>query len=354
MGIKALALSKKITSLEVKIDSSSTKEELAEEVTGLLADISDIVETELLRAQEETGRVRHLMGDAVIQLTSSFNGMTESAEHQEKEIMDVMVALTGEEGKVNFEEFVLEAKSSLDFFIESILVVSRQSMEMVGSVDDISSNMDNIYLLLEDVTGIAEQTNLLALNAAIEAARAGEHGRGFAVVADEVRKLSTNSSMTGEKIKEVIDDTRLNIASAVTTIKKMASKDMNSSLDSSEKIKTMMEELTDMNNSVSGKMNSISERTQNISSNMEVAIRALQFEDMVNQLTTHVEDTCQKIAPFIAETAHSYAKDRSGPNEVTRLKALRNNLDKLRKENCAIRHEAVTQDSLNEGEVELF
>ncbi|MGF1687801.1 methyl-accepting chemotaxis protein [Photobacterium japonica] len=101
---------------------------------------------------------------------------------------------------------------------EAITQLAHQVQDAASVIHELESNAQNINHILSTIQGIAEQTNLLALNAAIEAARAGEQGRGFAVVADEVRVLSQRTHDSTEEIRGMIDTLQQNTRQAVDSM----------------------------------------------------------------------------------------------------------------------------------------
>lgn len=129
---------------------------------------------------------------------------------------------------------------------EDIQVIVQNSISSVGALSDqldkagvviseLENDVSGIVSVVEVIRGVAEQTNLLALNAAIEAARAGEQGRGFAVVADEVRALASRTQESTEEINQMIDRLQKGTHSAVSAVRESQEKG-SSTVESTQKI----------------------------------------------------------------------------------------------------------------------
>ncbi|WP_372239969.1 methyl-accepting chemotaxis protein [Pseudomonas sp. 9AZ] len=112
----------------------------------------------------------------------------------------------------------VSGRELLNAQVDSIKSLAEEIVRSVRVINQLASDSQAISQVLEVIRGIAEQTNLLALNAAIEAARAGEQGRGFAVVADEVRSLAKRTRQSTEEIEQMIAKLQGGVGEAVSAM----------------------------------------------------------------------------------------------------------------------------------------
>jgi len=172
-------------------------------------------------------------------------------------INDILAATENVENDIeNIDQHIVEMKNDTQDFsahladtIRSIDTVEKHILESNEVLSNLREDSDRINKNIEEITSIAEQTNLLALNAAIEAARAGEQGRGFAVVADEVRSLAERTQSSAEEVKAIVSSIH-NSTYTVSDVMQSSQKDIGitvasaqSSQEDLRKTETAIEEI---------------------------------------------------------------------------------------------------------------
>lgn len=211
-----------------------------------------------------------LVASATAELEQTLSQVVQSAQQTSQEVNNV--------GKISEV-----GRQVMSDNITTTHALDAKLKETSAAITSVNEMGDKIGHVVSVITGIAEQTNLLALNAAIEAARAGEQGRGFAVVADEVRTLANRTSDSTKEIASVITNLRNTISKAVTVIG-TCNIEMEASITQSSKANSSIEEIM-------GYITTIDEMTRQIvesAHEQEIATRE------INQNITRISELADK------------------------------------------------------------
>lgn len=223
-----------------------------------LADVLTSTRMKLQQMITQIGTSSEQLGSAVEDLGSVASDSATDMEQQRNEVTQVATAMNELQSSIveisrntsqtaEFANNAVQATTQGQSVVSSTLLAIDESAKEIDKVntviEQLQKDTDAIAVILDVIANITEQTNLLALNAAIEAARAGEQGRGFAVVADEVRVLAQRTQTSAREIKDTIEVLQERAKQAVESMKSSQSK-MQTSVVAADQAHLAMEEIS--------------------------------------------------------------------------------------------------------------
>lgn len=259
------------------------------ETIGLVSVIGSALQmlTELL--PESAKNVEKVSCD----LSEQFKKLAKNAKTQGETLQELISNISiihTDDGKIPITEFVGLFSKLLDDSVSKILVVSKQALAIVYSMEDAIKNLEEIDAFSKQIHKITGQSRLLALNAMIEAARAGEAGKSFAVVANEVKVLSAEIAELSDNMDVRTKIIMKSVNDGFNVLKEVATTDMNDNIMAKDVLGSMMNGLVKQNEQSKKVMEESAASSREISDAISGLTINMQFQDRNSQITENSVD----------------------------------------------------------------
>lgn len=236
--------------------------------------------------------------EAMIDLTQRFSGLANKLEEAVSASHQAAGDLGGTESK-GMAAVLSESQLQLNEVLSLMHSAQENRDSMLAEIKSLTAYTLELNTMALDVAKIASQTNLLALNAAIEAARAGEAGRGFAVVADEVRNLSRLSSETAQKMSDKVDTINAGIGRVSEIAESSAARDHVSVANSEQAIEQVLTRFRQATDSLAESASLLQSESTDIHHEISNVIISLQFQDRVSQILNQVRNNMEHLSSHL-------------------------------------------------------
>ncbi|MGA2448925.1 MAG: methyl-accepting chemotaxis protein [Polyangiaceae bacterium] len=292
---KAQAVAEKLSSATTQVSAS------IEEASGAIHELEKTMQQIATGARQATA--------AAEESRTAITEIEKSAQLAAKNAASSMEQVVGLQG------LVVAAGADIRVLVQGVSDSAQANIESARMIGELEKLSNEIGKIVHAVARIADQTNLLALNAAIEAARAGEHGKGFAVVADEVRNLAERSEKSARGIQEVVNEIQGQVKVVAADTEKAGTK----AVEEVEKAKVITRDLETVNT----EMAAIRQACEVIATNATQAMGgAREYQRGAEQISSAAEETstsCEEALRSVQEQAKAYNEMSAAAGSMSQL-----------------------------------
>lgn len=270
------------------------------------------------KGQVENSRLQ--METAISSLSVRFAGIVDKLDSAMK-ASDLAGGHT-QGGDANVGAVLHKSSHDLNTVLDTLRQATTSNDAMRTDVQSLSRFIEELRQMAAEVASIASQTNLLAINAAIEAAHAGENGRSFSVLAQEVRKLSAMSGETGRRMAEKVDVVAQAIGRAHASAQAAAAREAASINGCESSINGVLDGFRGVTTALAESADVLKRESVGIQAEVGEALVQLQFQDRVSQVMSHVRQSMESVAPELERQGPDYERTgRLEPLDVATLLA---------------------------------